>query len=230
MNKKIQTWVSSIEFTLPPVSEEQKRLYMANDPSCIYYSYRWPYLKGRHKKGGEFPVVVARKHFVEHGYKVFVSGQSKIGIKAFNLLNFPSARQKGDQSYLEMIEVFGKKKIDNFISIAEQEKKKYGLRRNGGDPDLFIQNIHNPSDKFFVEVKAQDFTKRRRYQDKLNNQQHLVFPLIEEYLKCQVRLANLQIVTESRISKENKETPANKSLKPTRDSSVLPVNTRGRSA
>jgi hypothetical protein len=51
-----------------------------------------------------------------------------------------------------------------------------------------------------------------RYQDKLNKQQHLLFPLIEKELRCQVRLAKVQIVTESTISSEHQETPANNSL------------------
>jgi hypothetical protein len=208
INKEIQAWVPGIEFTLPAVSEKHKRLYMAKNPSCIYYPYRWLYLKGRHKKGREFPVVIAEKHFIDQGYKVWVSGQSKIGKKAFNLLNFPSARKERDQSYLKMIEVFGEKKIDKFIFFVEKKKKKYGLRRNGGDPDLFVQNILNPSDRFFVEVKAEDFTGRRRYRDKLTNQQHLVFPLIEKYLKCRVRIAKVQIVPETTILRGEKETPS----------------------
>lgn len=192
MNKAIQVWTPSSEFALQ-VSEEQKRLYKANDPRSIYYDGRWIYRKGRHK-GGEFPVVVVRKRFMDQGYKVWVSGQSKLGIDAFILAMFPSARETRDQSYLNMVKVFGEKKLDRFIAVVEQEKKKYGLARHGGDPDLFVQSTQNPSDRFFVEVKAEDFTGRRRYQDKLNKQQHLLFPLIEKELKCQVRLVKVQIV------------------------------------
>lgn len=205
MNREIKIWVPKIEITLPPVSERQKLLYIANDPRCIFHDYRWPYRVGRHKSG-EFPVVVARTYFSEKGYKVFISGQAKkmakFKVDAFCLLNFPTARQKNDQAYHEMTKIFGVKRVENFICIAEQEKKKYGLRRNGGDPDLFVINKNNPSDKFFVEVKAQDFTKKRRYQDKLNKQQHLVFPLIERYLKCQVRLVIVQIFPDPYISNE----------------------------
>jgi len=199
MNKAIQAWAPSTEFTLPPVSEEQKRLYMVNDPSCIYHPYRWPYLKGRHKRG-EFPVVVVRKHFIDQGYEVWVSGQSKLGIDAFILAMFPGARQKRDQSYLNIVGVFGKETVDKFLAIVEHEKKKYGLPRHGGDPDLFVQNTQEPSDRFFVEVKAEDFTGKRLYRDNLNKQQHLLFTLIEKHLKCQVRLAKVQIVTDSTMS------------------------------
>ena len=52
----------------------------------------------------------------------------------------------------------------------------------------------SPNDRFFVEVKAEDFTHMHHYKDDLNDQQRLVFPLIEKYLKCQVRLAKVQIV------------------------------------
>jgi len=128
--------------------------------------------------------------------KVWVSGQSKLGIDAFILAMFPSARETRDQSYLNMVKVFGEKNLDRFIAIVEQEKKKCGLARHGGDPDLFVQSTQNPSDRFFVEVKAEDLTGRRRYQDKLNKQQHLLFPLIEKELKCQVRVAKVQIVSE----------------------------------
>ena len=216
MDKTIEVWAPSVEFRLQ-VSEEQKRLYKANDPQNIYYPDRWIYRKGRHK-GGEFPVVVVRKHFMNQGYEVWVSGQSKLGIDAFILAMFPGARRKHDQSYLNMVKLFGQEKIDKFISIVEQEKKKYGLPRHGGDPDLFVQNTQNPSDRFFVEVKAEDFTGRRRYQDKLNKQQHLLFPLIEKHLKCQVRLAKVQIVTDLTISNEHQETPANQSLQRMADS------------
>jgi hypothetical protein len=204
-------WTPSSEFTIQ-VSEEQKRFYKVNDARSIYYDSRWIYRKGRHK-GGEFPVVVARKHFMDQGYKVWVSGQSKLGIDAFILAMFPSARKARDQSYLNMVKVFGEKKLDRFIAIIEQEKEKCGLARHGGDPDLFVQSTQNPSDRFFVEVKAEDFTGRRRYHDKLNKQQHLLFPLIETQLKCQVRLAKVQIITDSTISNEYQETPANHALK-----------------
>lgn len=140
---------------------------------------------------------------MDQGYKVWVSGQSKLGIDAFVLAMFPTARKRRDQSYLIMIEVFGEEKIREFISIVEQEKRKYDISRHGGDPDLFVQNPHNPSDRFFVEVKAKDLTGRRRYQDKLNQQQHLVFPLIEKFLKCQVRLAEVHIVTDLTTSNEH---------------------------
>lgn len=139
---------------------------------------------------------------MDKGYKVWVSGQSKLGIDAFVLAMFPTARKRRDQSYLNMIEVFGEEKIREFISIVEQEKKKYNIPRHGGDPDLFVQNTHNPLDRFFVEVKAQDFTGRHRYQDKLNEQQHLVFPLIEKILKCQVRLAEVHVATDLTTSNE----------------------------
>ena len=202
MNKAIQSWTPSIEFSLQ-VSAEQKRLYKANDPRSIYYDDRWIYQKGRHK-GREFPVIVIRKHFKDQGYKVWVSGQSKLGIDAFILTMFPGARQKRDQSYLNMVEVFGMRMIEEFIAIVEERKKQEGLPRHGGDPDLFVQHPQNRIDKFFVEVKAEDFTGTRRYEDKLNKQQLLVFPLIENHLKCEVRLAKVQIATDTvaRLSDE----------------------------
>lgn len=198
MNRTIQVWTPCIEFTLQ-VSEEEKCLYKANDPRSLYHTHRWIYRKGRHK-GGEFPVVVVRKHLMNQGYRVWVSGQSKLGIDAFILAMFPGLRQKHDQSYLTMVEVFGEEKIDQFIAIVEQEKKKHGLPRHGGDPDLFVQNPERPNDKFFVEVKAEDLTHTRHYKDDLNDQQRLVFPLIEKYLKCEVWVAKVQIVRGAMVS------------------------------
>lgn len=220
MNRTIQNWIPGSEFTLR-VSEAEKRLYKANDPRSVYHAYRWIYQKGRHK-GGEFPVVVVRKHFMDQGYRVWVSGQSKLGIDAFILVMFPGLRQNRDQSYLTMIEVFGEKKIDQFITIAEQEKKRYHLPRHGGDPDLFVLNPAKPNDKFFVEVKAEDFSHMRHYKDDLNDQQRLVFPLIEKLLKCQVRLAKVQIFdrVETSVMKQGKkakeaETCTDENPKPT---------------
>jgi len=112
---------------------------------------------------------------------------------------FPNARIERDQSYLNIIRMFGEKKIEEFIEIVEAQKKSAGIARHGGDPDLFVQNSKNPNDRFFVEVKAEDLSAERRYKDKLNKQQCLVFPLIEKYLNCQVRIANVQIISDRTI-------------------------------
>jgi hypothetical protein len=192
-------WTPNNEFTLQ-VSEKEKRLYEDDDPHCIYYSQRWLYRKGRHNKG-EFPVVVVRKHLIDNGYRVWVSGQSKQGIDAFILAMFPNARLRRDQSYLNTIWVFSEKEAEEFIRIVEGHKKNEGIARHGGDPDLLVQNIENPADKFFVEVKAEDLTGKSRYKDKLNKQQLLVFPLIEKHLKCQVRIANVQIMADAMLPK-----------------------------
>jgi len=191
-------WTPNNEFTLQ-VSETEKRLYEDDDPRCIYYSQRWLYRKGRHNKG-EFPVIVVRKHFIDNGYRVWVSGQSKQGIDAFILAMFPNARLRRDQSYINILRVFGEKEIEEFIMIAETQKRNEGIARHGGDPDLLVQNIADPADKFFVEVKAEDLSGKRKYKDKLNKQQLLVFPLIEGHLKCQVRIANVQIVADTMLS------------------------------
>lgn len=190
-------WAPINEFTIQ-VAETEKNLYAAGNPKCAYHDQRWLYRKGRHNKG-EFPVVVVRKHLIDNGYKVWVSGQRKQGIDAFILVMFPNARQRRDQSYLNIIRIFGEGKIEEFIEIVESKKRAAGIARHGGDPDLFVQNSKNPNDKFFVEVKAEDLTGKRRYKDKLNKQQCLVFPLIEKYLECQVRMANVQIIADRTI-------------------------------
>lgn len=189
---KSDMWTPRSEIPIQ-VTEKEKRLYMANNPHCLYFNYRWPFCKGRHKMR-EFPVVAVRKHFIDKGYKVWVSGQSKIGIDAFILAMFPGAQQRQDPSYLNMVKVFGQKTIEAFNAIVEKKKKEAGLPRHGGDPDLFVQNPKNLDERFFVEVKAEDFTRKHRYKDDLNAQQLLVFPLIEKHLKCQVRISKVQIV------------------------------------
>ena len=109
---------------------------------------------------------------------------------------FPGARKRRDNSYLAMVKAFGEEALEKFNAIADQEKLKAGRGRHGGDPDLFVQNLKRIMDRFFVEVKLEDFTGRRRYQDTLNENQKIVFPLIEKHLKCQVRLAKVQIVAD----------------------------------
>lgn len=185
-------WIPQSEIIIQ-VPEEEKLLYEANDARCFYHSSRWTYRKGRHNKG-EFPVVVARKHFHDLGYIAWASGQSKLGNDVFILAMFPGARARRDLAYLNMIEMFGEKKIRSFIEIVEKEKKDMGIPRHGGDPDLFIMNAQNPGDRFFAEAKAEDLTGKSSYKDKLNKQQLLVFPLIEKHLGCQVRLVRIQIV------------------------------------
>ena len=49
--------------------------------------------------------------------------------------------------------------------------------------------------RFFVEVKLEDLTLRRPYRDRLNNQQLILFPLIERELGCEVRVATVSIVS-----------------------------------
>ena len=193
---KSSLWKTRSDFSLP-VPEEEKYLYETCDPNSGYPQY--PVRKGRNKSG-EFPVVVVRKYFMDKGYNVWVSGQSKLGIPVFNLFMFPGARKRRDPSYLIMVDVFGEEIIRNFIATVELKKNAKGLRRNGGDPDLFVQNPQNPNERFFVEVKAEDLTRKRPYRDKLNEQQLLVFPLIENHLQCDVRIAKVQILPESERS------------------------------
>lgn len=188
-------WTPSSEFSIQ-VSDKEKQLYADDDPSCQFYKQRWLYRKGRHK-GGEFPVVVVRKHLIDNGYRVWVSGVSKLGMAAYILAMFPTARRERDQSYLNTVHIFGEELTKEFITIVETHKKDAGTPRHGGDPDLLAQDSKDPANRFFVEVKAEDLTGKSKYKDKLNNQQLFVFPLIEKHLGCQVRVATVQIVPET---------------------------------
>jgi hypothetical protein len=59
---------------------------------------------------------------------------------------------------------------------------------------LFVFHRNDPLPRFFVEVKLDDFTRRRTYRDKIGDQQLFLFPLIEKLLKCAVRIVRVQVV------------------------------------
>ena len=65
---------------------------------------------------------------------------------------------------------------------AHEAKIASGLSGGGGDPDLFIFR-RGGSEQFFVEVKDED---------ELHANQLVCFPIIEEHLRCSVKVARIQ--------------------------------------
>jgi hypothetical protein len=141
----------------------------------------------------QFPVAqTRRKLYTDRAYDVFISAQSKHGIPSYLLEALPGKRNEGDRGYRRMVQVFGEDLLDAFHSLAAEARHRKKLRSAGGDPDLFVQHRYDPNDRFFVEVKLEDSTGRRPYKDAINEQQEVLFPLIEREL-CDVRLLTVRV-------------------------------------
>jgi hypothetical protein len=106
----------------------------------------------------------------------------------------PDKRRQGDAAYTRMVAVFGSETIDALDRAAVAARNGRGITAAGGDPDLFVFNRRDPSMRFFVEAKLEDRTRTPIYRDRLGVQQELLFPLITKYLKCEVRLAHVQVI------------------------------------
>lgn len=177
------------------VPRAERKLYASRDPRSAYHALQWPHQKGINV-AGEFPVAVVRKAYDERGYDCLISAQSKHGVPSYLLERMPGKRRLGDQAYLNMTKVFDSERLAKLHVMAAAKRKARGLRSAGGDPDLFVQCRGNPLDRFFVEVKLEDLTGARPYRDKLNQQQLILFPLIEDILACDVRLATVSLHVE----------------------------------
>jgi hypothetical protein len=183
-------WVPRIteEIVVP---QREKQLYLSRDPSGAYHSFQWPKRSGIDHRG-HFPVAVGRKLYTDRAYDVFISAQSKHGIPSYLLEALPGKRNEGDRGYRRLVQVFGEDLLDAFHSLAAEARHRKKLRAAGGDPDLFVQHRYDPNDRFFVEVKLEDSTGVRPYKDAINEQQEVLFPLIEHEL-CDVRLLTIRV-------------------------------------
>ena len=90
--------------------------------------------------------------------------------------------------------MFGPAAVEALNSDAVNSRGAAGLTAAGGDPDLFVFSRRDPLRHFFVEVKLEDLTRIPVYRDPLGTQQELLFPLIAKHLKCEVRMARVQLV------------------------------------
>jgi hypothetical protein len=185
-------WKPEFE-TVVQISEQELNLYAGQDRTSAFRRYQHPQRKGIHKSG-EFPVAVMRRVYDALGYRSWVSGQSKLGDDTYLLTRLPGKRRQGDEAYKRIIGVFGDDAIRQFDKTVIQKRKEGGFKAAGGDPDLFVFHPKDRTRGFFVEVKLENFTKTPPYRDSLNEQQLLLFPLIEEHLKCPVRIARVQVV------------------------------------
>jgi len=187
------TWKPQHE-SVVQISPRERELYSMRNPNSALHRHQLSQRRGIHNSG-EFPVAVMRAVYEALGYQTWISGQSKLGPDTYLLMRLPGKRRDGDAAYRRIIDAFGADVIRDFDQIAKQKRLDAGFRSAGGDPDLFVRHRTDRDLRFFVEVKREDFTKTPVYRDTFGDQQLLLFPLIEKYLKCSVRVARVQIVT-----------------------------------
>jgi hypothetical protein len=175
------------------VSEHELTRYKAKDPSGPYHAFRWPRSKQRGiHSDGEFPVAVARQRYFDLGCEARISGRAnEDGVKSFQVVWELKEDPKKDEGYRHMVDVFTEPLMIRLRDLAKVARKKAGLRRPGGEPDLFVECPNGGH--FFVEVKRHG---PGRYRDEANTQQHVLFPLIEGELGCEVKLFRVKIVRE----------------------------------
>jgi hypothetical protein len=139
--------------------------------------------------------MVARRHYLQFGFKVWVPEPRFPKNQGYILTSFPGYRGKKHPAYLRMAKLFGLDVTEGLNQIAEKAKTEQLGKRNrgGGDPDLFVFKGDGQEERFFVEVKYED--PARKYKDSLKPNQHLVFPLIEAILKTGVKLARVYPLT-----------------------------------
>ena len=138
----------------------QRELYKNEDPTCIYPF--WPSKVGIHKKGRNFPAMVARKYFEDNGYKV---------LKQYYLMRCHRQRET-NEGFKLICGIFGEGNLRQVISDAKP--------LIGGDPDLFVYK-QDSSDCFFAEVKEND---------QITRNQSILIPIIEKYL-CPVKIVRV---------------------------------------
>jgi hypothetical protein len=171
----------------------EQTLYQQRDPRSQYAAYQWPHRKGIFSKG-QFPVAVARLGYEKRGYRCYVSLTDKHGLDSY-LLEWRPRRRRTDRGYKWMEEVFGTGRLEEFHRKVADARAEYGVNGAGGDPDLFVQA--DAGDRFFVEVKMEYRSNTKRFRDSLNDQQRIVFPLIEQVLGCRVRVAKVFLQDEA---------------------------------
>lgn len=153
--------INSRRETIVTYDRRQRELYRNDDPRCIYP--QWPGRVGIHRRGRNFPAMVARKHFEDQGYQV---------LKQYYLVRC-SRQRETNEGFAFLCTLFGERKLRTVIAEAGSLK--------GGDPDLFVYR-EDRSDCFFVEVKEKD---------QITGNQATLIPIIEKHL-CPVRIVRVQ--------------------------------------
>ena len=85
-------------------------------------------------------------------------------------------------NYERMADIFGPDLLEKLNRKADAVKKRRTGHRGGGDPDLFVFKGDGKKDRFFVEVK---------HKDQLTLKEKVSFPLIEDFLGCEVKIARI---------------------------------------
>ena len=142
---------------------------------------------GKARKHGEFALMVARHHFHQLGYTVWVSEPRFPNDQGYILTSYPRYRERQEAPYVRMAEIFDSDTLGAFNRDADRAKRRLKGTRGGGDPDLFVFKEEGRRDRMFVEVKFEG----SNYKDVPNLTQLLIFPLIEKRLHVKVRLARV---------------------------------------
>lgn len=186
--KTIATWGPQRPELAVPYDPEQRALYERDDPSSVYHAEHWPVdLRSGRQRDGRFPEIAVRASFRAIGFSVLISEPRMPDEEGFILAHYAGMREAGHEAYKRMFTFFDSKRLEEFNQLADKAKLDATGNRSGGDPDLFV--FRNSTDRFFVEVKDED---------QLHINQLVTFPLIEEVLGCEVRLARLQPVPGSK--------------------------------
>lgn len=177
--------------TIVQMAPRARELFRRRNPSSVLDGYQLPERKGINKSG-EFAVV--RKLYDALSYESWLSGQAKLGDSTYLLTRMPDKRRQGDAAYRRIVDFLGEAAFTRFERVVSEARSRRSHKTVGGDPDLFVFNRRDRSLRFFVEVKLEDQTRKPPYRDTLGDNQELLFPLIARYLKCEVRIARVQIV------------------------------------
>ena len=163
-----------------PFDPKQRELYDADNPRSVYYSQRLPdsVRQGR-QRHGLFAEIAVRAAFRAAGFTVLISEPRMPDEEGFIITDYAGKRRNDDPAYARMFKHFPREQLEDLQERAKQAKIAATGSSAGGDPDLFV---FSNSERFFVEVKDTD---------QLHGNQLATFPLIEEILACDVRVARL---------------------------------------
>ena len=179
--------------TVIQVSQRELDLFATGDKDCVFDKFRHPLPRGI-VRSGEFPVAVVRLLYEALGFQSWFSGQAVSGPDTYLLTRLPEKRRQENPAYQRIKDAFGAEVIRRFDKTVERCRKTRGIKTAGGDPDLFVFHRTDPTLRFFVECKLENFTRKRPYRDVLGDNQLFLFPLIQKHLGCPVRIARVQVV------------------------------------
>lgn len=176
------TWTPAESEVIVTYDRDERVAYEAGRAS-EFDPWAWPteLRVGRNQKGC-FPEVAVRAHFEQRGYRVLVSEPRFPDGYGFILFHYAGMRRDSHPAFRRMEERFPDVDLNAIADQARDAKIRSGLSGGGGDPDLFVFRPDG-SEQFFVEVKDED---------DLHANQLVCFPIIEEQLKCPVKVARIQ--------------------------------------